>query len=193
MQAHYFRLFIFGTAIALMMNSANAAEVIPQPASPADMKIFEPYIGTFRSENKRFDDSEIEYHFTVSYHWFDQAKTIVKYVVAMEIPVQNRTIINSEGFYGYDPFNENLYVFGAFKRGMTGWGTVGKFDHETGARETWARSMDPDGVVTHVRDTFQRIDADHWANRTFIRSGDDTEWNLVVEDDYSRVTEQITP
>jgi len=185
-----FRLFTFAVIAALMTNSVTAADEAAQPASPGDMKIFEPYIGTFRSDTKLFDDSDIEYYFTVSYQWFDQARTIVKYTVAMEIPVQNRTIINSEGFYGYDPFNQNLYVFGAFTRGMTGWGTVGTFDHESGARETWAKSMSPEGVVTHVRDTFQHIDADHWSNKTFLRSGDEAEWKLVVEDAYSRVKEQ---
>jgi len=174
-------------AFVLTMNSVAAADETPQPATPVDMKIFEPYIGTFKSESKRFDDSDIEYHFTVSYQWYDKAKTIVKYTVAMEIPVQERTTINSEGFYGYDAFNKNLYVFGAFTRGMTGWGTVGKFDHESGNRETWARSMGPDNVVIHVRDTFQHIDTDHWSNRTFLRSGDDSEWELVAEDRYSRV------
>jgi len=173
-------------AVTITVTSFAAGGTDPQPASAIDMKIFEPYIGTFRSENKRFDDSDIEYHFTVSYRWYDQGKTIVKYTVAMEIPAQDRTIINSEGFYGYDPFNKNLYVFGAFTRGMTGWGTVGKFDHESGDRETWAKSMNPDNVVTHVRDTFQHVDDDHWINRTFVRSGDEPEWTLVVEDQYTR-------
>ena len=181
------RFFLLCLTSMLMLGPVHAAEEAPQAASPEDMRIFEPYIGTFRSESKLFDDSEIEYYFTVSYQWFDQAKTIVKYTVAMEIPAQNRTVINSEGFYGYDPFNENLYVFGAFSQGMTGWGTVGKFDHESGARETWAKSMNPEGVVTQVKDTFQRIDSDHWSNRTFLRSGVETEWKPVVEDDYSRV------
>lgn len=183
------RLFTSCMAALLMVNAANAANEEPQSAAPADMKIFEPYIGIFRSESKKFDDSDVEYHFTVSYEWFDQARSIVKYTVAMEIPVQQRTIVNSEGFYGYDPFNENLYVFGAFTRGMTGWGTVGKFDHESGARETWAKSMNPEGVVTLVKDTFQLIDADHWSNKTFLRSGDAAEWRLVVEDVYTRVEE----
>jgi len=182
--AWLFTLFLTG---ALAWSPAMVANEVPQIAKPDDMKIFEPYIGTFRSGSKLFDDSEIEYYFTVTYQWFDKGKTIVKYTVAMEIPEQGRTLVNSEGFYGYDPFNQNLYVFGAFTRGMTGWGAVGKFDHESGNRETWAKSMGPDNVVTHVRDTFQYIDADHWLNRTFIRQDEAGEWKIVVEDDYTRV------
>ena len=76
-----------------------------------------------------FDDGKTEHFFTVSYQWFDQKKSIVKYAVATVIPSQNRTIVNSEGFYGFDPFNDRLYVLGAFRNGMSGFGSVGVFDH----------------------------------------------------------------
>jgi len=176
-------------AAGITLNSRAADIDTPQAASADDMKIFEPYIGKFRSEAKLFDDSDIEYFFTVSYQWYDQGKSIVKYVVAMEIPAQERSVEMSEGFYGYDPFNKNLYVFGAFTRGQTGWGTVGKFDHETGARETWARSMNPENTVIHVRDTFRQVDSDNWTNKTFIRPQGEAEWKLVVDDQYSRMTD----
>lgn len=159
----------------------------PQSATAEDMKIFTPYIGEFRSPTQTFDDSDVEYYFTVEYQWFDKDKTIVKYVVAMQVPAQERTLVTSEGFYGFDPFNDRLYVFGAFSRGMSGWGAVGRFDHETGARETWAKSIDPDGVLTQVRDAFEVIDADSWKNVTRLRQGDETEWRVVHEGVYTRV------
>lgn len=170
------------------LSLAHAGDETPQAATPDDIKIFEPYIGKFQSDTRVFDNSDTEYFFTVTYAWFDRDKTIVKYIVAMEIPAQDRVIVNAEGFYGYDPFNERLYVFGAFTRGMTGWGSVGRFDHETGARETWAKSKGPDGVVTHVRDTFERINDNEWRNVTFIRTENETTWRQVVEDHYKRTS-----
>ncbi|MEZ5921287.1 MAG: hypothetical protein R3C60_08025 [Parvularculaceae bacterium] len=178
-----FALFI------LLISAAPAAALEadePQGASPADMRIFEPYIGTFKSSTNKFDDGKTDYYFTLDYHWYDKQKTIVKYTVSMVIPSQDRTIVNSEGFYGYDAFNERLYVFGAFTRGMTGWGSVGRFDHETGARETWAKSKDEQGV-TYVRDTFTLDGDSGWKNKTYLRINDETEWKVVHEDSYTRI------
>jgi hypothetical protein len=169
--------------------TAEQAVETPQSASAEDMKIFERYIGTFRSESKVFDDGETEYYFTIAYNWYDQPKSIVKFTVSMNIPSKDRVMALSEGFYGYDPFNKQLYTFGVFSQGMTGWGSLGVFDHETGARSTWAKSMGPDGVVTHVRDSFEVIDEDHWTNKTSIRQGDAADWTVISEDSYSRVME----
>jgi len=179
--------FTAGISLLLAFSACAQDDLSPQAATPEDMRIFEPYIGSFRSESKPFDNSEVEYHFTISYQWFDKPKSIVKYVVAMEIPAQERTLVLSEGFYGYDPFNQQLYVFGAFTRGQSGWGTVGLFDHANGRRETWARSMTPDGKVVHVRDTFERLDDNHWNNKTYVRQGEEPDWKVVSEDHYTRV------
>lgn len=159
----------------------------PQRATPEDMKIMAPYIGTFRSPTQLFDDGKTEHYFTVSYEWFDRARTIVKFTVSMVIPSQDRTLVNSEGFYGFDPFEDRLYVFGAFTRGMTGWGAMCRFDHDTGARAVCARSKTPDGNVVSVRDTFEPVNADSWRNRTWVREGEEGEWKPVHEGIYTRI------
>lgn len=184
-------MILAGIALAALLPSLARASGLeePQAAIAEDMKIFEPYIGAFRSSTHLFDDGKTEHHFIVSYEWFDQKKSIVKYVVSTVIPSQDRTILNSEGFYGFDPFDNRLYVLGAFRNGMTGFGSVGVFDHESGARETWAKSKGADGGVTYVRDGFQLIDADRWRNTTRIKIGDAGEWKVVSEDVYTRIRE----
>lgn len=159
----------------------------PQAATPADMQIMQSYIGTFRSKDYTFDDSEVNYHFEVAYEWFDSAQTIVKWTVTMVIPEQQRRLVNGEGFYGYDAFEQQIYVFGAFTRGVSGWGAMAQFDGDSGAREIWARSRDAEGVDTFVRDHFELLDQDRWRNETWLRTGTETEWKKVHEGVYTRV------
>lgn len=156
-------------------------------AGAQDMGIMAPYIGTFRGSTKVFDDGETEYYFAVRYEWWSPEQTIVKFTVSMVIPSQERSLVRSEGYYGFDPFEGRLLVFGVFTGGMMGRGFVGSFDHNAGTHEVWARSMDAEGVVTWVRDGFELIDEDHWRNRTLMRRGDQTHWQQVHEDTYSRL------
>lgn len=158
-----------------------------QPATVDDMNIMKPYIGTFRGSTQVFDDGETEYHFALNYEWWGGGEQLVKYTVSMVIPSQDRTLVRSEGYYGFDPFTKRIYVFGVFAGGMTGRGFMGKFDAEAGTREVWARSMDAEGVVNWVKDGFEVIDGDSWRNRTMLRRGDDVEWQQVHEDVYTRV------
>lgn len=166
--------------------NADGSAKSPQSAIIEDTKIFTPYIGSFRSPKKLFDNSDTEYYFKISYDWFDKDKTIVKFKVELIIPSQKRTILNAEGFYGFDPSKKQIYVFGAFTRGMTGWGSLGEFNHRTGARTVWARSENDDGVVTYVRDGFEIIDENSWKNTTQICQSNDPEWKLANEDIYTR-------
>jgi hypothetical protein len=158
----------------------------PQHATADDLRLFDRYIGSFRSQVNKFDDGTTEYFNKIVYTWFDHDKTIVKFTVATVIPSLDRVIVTAEGFYGYDPFDKRLYVFGAFTNGTTGWGSIGEFDRDTGVRVVWAQSVNADGVVTHVRDAFEPIDTDSWRNRTSIRLGDETDWNLVYEETFTR-------
>jgi len=50
--------------VILLISAAPAAALEAderQGASPADMRIFEPYIGTFKSSTNKFDDGETEW------------------------------------------------------------------------------------------------------------------------------------
>lgn len=159
----------------------------PQSATPSDMQIMHPYIGTFRSKDYTFDDSETDYHFEIAYEWFDSEQTIVQWTVTMVIPEQQRRLVNGQGYYGYDAFDGQIYVFGAFTRGVTGWGAMGRFDADSGAREIWARSRDAEGLDTFVRDRFELLDDKRWRNETWLRTGDETEWKKVHEGVYTRI------
>lgn len=174
-------------AVAGGADSFEAFDGSPQAASVEDMRIMVPYVGTFRSVDHTFDDSEIAYHFEVDYEWFDASQTIVKWTVTMVIPEQERRIVNGQGFYGFDAFEQRLYVFGAFSRGVSGWGALGSFDHDSGAREVWARSRDAEGVDTFVRDRFEVLDENRWRNETWLRIGSEAEWRKVYEGVYTRV------
>lgn len=160
-----------------------------QPANIEDMNIMKPYIGTFRGSTQVFDDGETEYYFSVDYRWWGDGEQLVKYTVSMVIPSQDRTLVRSEGYYGFDPFTNRIYVFGVFSGGMTGRGFMGEFDAEAGTREVWARSMDAQGVVNWVKDGFEMVDPDRWRNRTMLLRGDDAEWMQVHEDVYTRVVD----
>ena len=173
--------------VILLVPAASAEE--PQAAAAADMRIMERYIGEFRSPTHLFDDGKTKHHHLVKYQWFDRAKTIVKFTISMSIPSQDRVLTTAEGFYGYDSVARQLYVFGAFSHGTSGRGTICAFDHATGARTVCALSMEPDGSLTHVRDSFEIVDGDSWKNSTRIRKGDSADWQLVHEGVYRRVAD----
>lgn len=181
------RIVLVAFVVVWSVGVASApAGTAPQDATADDMKLFEHYVGHYRSPAYTFDDGKTDYFNRVDYVWFDPGKTIVKFTVATVIPSMDRIIVTAEGFYGYDPFHHTLYVFGAFSNGTTGWGVVGSFDRETGKREVWANSMGADSIVTHVRDEFEPVDADSWRNRTSVRRGDETDWTVVHEAIYTR-------
>lgn len=178
----------FRTAIviaSILLPPAAGAE----PASAGDIRIMERYIGEFRSPTYLFDDGKTEHHFSVRYEWFDRPRTLVKFTILMSIPSQDRVITNAEGFYGYDSVRKELYVYGAFSYGASGWGTICEFDLETGARTVCARTMEPDGSLTYVRDSFEVVDDDTWRNTTRIRKGETGEWVKAHEGIYSRTAE----
>ena len=173
-----------------VVNAGDAFEEVFGPVQTAtqdDLEIKAPFIGSFRGSTRQFDDGETEYHFVLNYDWWDAEKNFVKFTVSMVIPSQDRTLLRSEGFYGFDRFSERLYVFGVFSGGMTGEGFIGQFDEQAGTHEIWARSVDQEGVVTWVRDRFEIIDADHWRNQTLMRRGDEPEFQEVHQDTYTRL------
>jgi hypothetical protein len=47
--------------------------------------------------------------------------------------------------------------------------------------------MEPDGSLTHVRDSFEIVDADTWKNTTRIRKDGSGDWELAYEGTYRRV------
>ena len=158
-----------------------------QSASPEDLEIKAPFIGSFRGSSDVFDDGKTEFYFVLRYDWWDKDRSFVKYTVSMVIPSQDRSLLRSEGIYGFDRSQQRLYVFGIFSGGMTGRGFIGQFDKSAGTHEIWASSVGPDGVVTWVKDSFEVIDEDHWRNRTLMRRGEETEWRQAHEDTYTRM------
>jgi hypothetical protein len=163
--------------------------VTPQPASPEDIHIFDPYIGRFQS--KQFHDAQrgTDLRYLVEYAWFDSTHAIVRFSVSTLYLDDGTRTVNAEGFYGYDPFAGRLYTFGAFSSGLTGFGAVGEFDRTTGRRVTWARSRGQDGVTTWVRDAFELVDPDTWTDVTSIRRSDGGDWRVVYRDRFTRIRE----
>ncbi len=175
-------------ALLLGVSAVSLAEdQETQPATAADMRIMEPYIGEFRSPTAKFDDGETEYHHVLEYAWFDRPKTIVKFTISTVIPSQDRVITTAEGFYSLDRIGKHIDVFGAFSDGTSGTGTICEFNHATGSRTVCASSVNPDGTVTQVRDAFEIIDKDTWKNRTRIRQQGGGDWTLAYEGTYSRI------
>lgn len=179
-------------AAVLFGGVGRSEETGAQRATAADMaRLFEPRIGVFRSPDFLYDDGKTEHHFRIVYEWFDRDRKIVKFQVMTVIPSLSRTLLNSEGFYWLDPVRERIAVFGAFKAGQVGSGAIVAFDHDAGTHTLRATNVGTDGQVTEVRDSFERIDADTWRNKTAIRSGGE-DWKVVHEGVYARVPEEGT-
>lgn len=162
-------------------------EVEWQSATVDDMAVLEAYIGDFRSETHVAQGSGKEYFFTISYEWYNDAKTVIKWTIDTHIPADDVVRRNGEGFYAFDPFENRIMVTGFFpSRPVTGRGWISDFDPETGERVVRVMAMSPDGQVTQVRDTFRVIDEDTWANATFI-SVDGGDWQALPQGTYTRI------
>jgi len=157
----------------------------PQAATAKDMQVFEPYIGRFRSRAFHDDDRGLDLHYFVEYRWVDSAHSVVRFRVWTRY-ADGTEVPGAEGYYGYDPFHDRLYVLGVFA-GTTGFGAVGEFDPSTRRRVTWARSWGADGVTTYVRDAFEVVDGDRFNDVTLVRRGEDGPWQVVYRDTFTRV------
>jgi len=164
--------------------SASFDDMTWQTAEATDMALFEPFIGTFISDDKVFANGT-EYRFIIDYGWYDDKKTIIKYTLEIEFPEQEDIRPIGEGYYRLDPLTRRIAVVGVFRDGRSGAGFMTPFDVETGSREVRIRTALPDGSEGEVRDTFWVIDKDTWGNRTFMRSGN-APWRQVSEDVYRR-------
>lgn len=170
-------------------SGTTASQPSPQRASADDVRVLDPYIGRFRSKTFRDQESGKTLHYVVEYEWFDANRSIAKFTVSTVVDGTGKETINGQGFYGYDPFEERLYVFGAFTSGMSGFGSVGELDRRTHRRVTWARSRNPAGVTVYVRDAFEVVDQDTWKDVTSIREGETGEWKVVYTDTFTRIEE----
>ncbi|MDH5456303.1 MAG: hypothetical protein OEY37_09540 [Gammaproteobacteria bacterium] len=184
--------FVSVLVLGQVVNADDAGEhlaapfddMIWQTAEAADMALFEPFIGTFTSDDKAFPNGT-GYRFIIDYSWYDDKKTIVKYTLEIEFPEKEDIRPIGEGYYRLDPLSRRIEVVGVFRDGRSGAGFMTPFDVETGSREVRIRTLMPDGVEGEVRDTFWVIDQDTWGNRTFMRSGN-APWRQVSEDVYHR-------
>ncbi len=161
----------------------------PQHAVPDDIHIFDPYIGRFRSMQFHDDKTGTPFHYIAEYAWFDRNHSIVQFTISVVNETSGKQATTAQGFYGYDPFQERLHVFGAFTSGRTGYGSVGEFDRENNRRVTWVRSKAADGATIDVRDSAQMQDADTWKSVTKTRKGADGDWKVVYEDTFTRIRE----
>ncbi len=172
-----------------MSESTESSPAAPQHAVPDDIHVFDPYIGRFRSKQFHDDQTGAPFHYIAEYEWFDTNHSIVKFTISVVVETSGKQAIISQGFYGYDPFQERLHVFGAFTSGHTGYGSVGEFDRRNNRRVTWARSKAADGATIDIRDAAEMQDADTWKNVTRTRKGVDGDWKVVYEDTFTRIRE----
>ena len=100
-------------AIAQDPHPVDFDKVDWQSASVEDMAFLDAYVGNFRSETYEMADSGKEYHFTVTYEWYNTAKTVVKWTIDTHIPADGVVRRNGEGFYAFDPFENRIMVTGA--------------------------------------------------------------------------------
>ncbi len=183
-----FVLFAF-TAVCIAQNqSFPDSDWTFQKATPQDIHIFDAYIGKFRSNSQRNEQLGKNIYFIVEYAWFDQNKSIVKFRLSYVIEDENKELLNAEGFYGFDPFENKLFHTQVFTFGSTAFGGIQEFDLDTNRRVTRARSKGADGAVTDVRDVFEVIDENTWKNTTHIRQGDG-EWTQPFGDTFTRIVE----
>lgn len=168
--------------------SAGSGGESPQHATADDMHVFDPYIGRFRSKTFEDEESGKTFHHVVEYRWFDALRSVVEFTVSTVVG-EDAERVNSRGFYGYDPFHEQLYVIAALTQGGSGFGTVGEFDRATRRRVTWARSRTPDGRTMHVRDAFEVVDENSWKDVTSVREGEEGEWRVVYRDTFTRIAD----
>jgi hypothetical protein len=162
---------------------------VPQRASADDLHVFDPYIGRFRGATQRDEASGREFYFTVEYAWFGAGQRVVRYRVAVTVVNEPDERILSEGYYGYDPFNERLYVLGVFASGVTGFGAIGEFDRATHHKSTWACQIDSAGNRSFVRDSTEVINADSWRNVTRVRQGPAGDWVVVTDEIMTRMAD----
>lgn len=156
-----------------------------QSATPADMTVFEPYIGTFRSKTQKADDGT-EFHFAITYAWFDKSHTVVRFAIETRMPSRNEARPLGEGFYYHEAFLKRLAVVGFFKDGRIGSGFVTPFDTTTHERVVRIHAIQPGGGVAEIRDTFWVIDANSWGNRTLVAMGEEG-WHVVSDEVFTRV------
>jgi len=162
---------------------------LAMPATADDTAFFESYVGEFHSDRLTFDDSDTEYYFSLRYDWVDPARTTLKYSVTMVIPDQGREVLNSEGYYGFDPFEQRIFIASAFKRLGLSLAVLEHSDPDAGERRMLGRIQRPDGNVTLVSDQFEWIDDNTFQNRAYTCTTETGEWTQVYEGVYTRQPE----
>lgn len=161
-----------------------------QAAAPADMAVFEPYMGTFRGTTQEAD-GRTEFYFAITYAWFNRDRTVVRFTIETRIPSRDEVHSLGEGFYYYEPFLKRIAVAGFFKDGRIGSGFMTPFDTTTHERVVRIHAQQPDGGAVEVRDTFWVIDGNSWGNRTFMGT-EKGGWQVVSDEVFTRI-EDDTP
>ncbi len=157
-----------------------------QLASPEDMRIFQPYVGTWKGKSFTTTDGR-SLHFLVIYSWYDRSESIIHLRIKQVDEDKNESIQSIEGYYGYDPINKWLYHYGFSVVGGTGFGAVLNFDHATKNRSTTIVGMNPNGKPLQIRDQFTFLDENTFENKSY--SWKEGSWKLVNEGVYKRSKE----
>lgn len=177
-------------AVLILAMPASAqwshSEGEPRAATIEDMRVLDPYVGRFRSEDKVFDDSDTRYFFVIDYSWYDRNRTILRYSLERHIPSMDRVDGIGDGFYYYDRAKQRIGVFGVFPDGRQGAGSMGEFDPGDHSRAVWVDAFGPDGRPVEVHDAFELVDEDNWRNVTHIKV-DGGEWQEIGRDNYTRL------
>lgn len=190
-----FVVFLVFSLIPVVAFAADEESELPvefdkiqwQQAVAEDIHVFDPYIGVFKSGMHESPDGK-ELFFIIEYSWFDAARTIVKFKITTHIPADGLERLNGEGFYGYDPFNERLYAYGFFPRGISSFGGVAQFNHENFERATRVHTKAADGTLIEIMDKFRLDGETGWKNQTFM-SRDGGPWQMISEDTFTRIEE----
>lgn len=160
----------------------------PMSARVADMALFEPYIGRFRSGEFANPANDTRFYFTVDYDWYDRGRTIVSYRLEQIFPESGERRIIGDGYYYFDRVHDRIGVFGVFPDGRSGVGTMGRFNRDDHSRTVWIIGTSPNQPPLQVRDRFEIIDENSWRNITHVRPvGSDADWREVSNGIYTRL------
>ncbi len=159
-----------------------------QKASIEDMHVFSPFIGRFRSKTRFSKNLQRSIHFILEYKWFDELKTTVKLQLSYVIEETKEKVVHSEGFYGFDPSTNRLYLMQIYASGRISFGGLEKFDTKTGRRLARVSSVNKDGASNVVRDEFAVLDKDSWKNTMYSRGNN--EWRVTYEDVFTRINDE---
>lgn len=161
--------------------------VKPRPATPEDILVLAPFIGTFRSPSRSSDRFPEPVYHLATYKWVDEERTSVEFRIETRGAETEEPHSFVTGYYGHESVGQQLFAVAVFSSGGAGLARVGEFDVESGFRVVHATLRGPDNELVHIRDVFEVIDDSSWRDRTYVRVGQNGSWSLVYEEVFTRI------